>query len=287
MVAWGMLVDPMPYEYILYIDEAGDDGLKRIRPIDPDGASEWLCIGGVLIRQDNEDNVTEWVQSIRSRIGQNQGPVLHYRNLTEAKRLRACELLAAKSVVCFVVCSNKKNMRRHRNDRAAQRGGKQYFYNYCVRLLMERVTDLCLRDSMKRYGEARNLRVLFSQRGGHSYGQTKAYWEVLRLQGAARTTYLNKRLMRFEVLRYALVDYVPHTQNAGLQMADIVASAFYQACDTNHGLQNVEPATLLRPKMAREAGVIADFGLVLQPAPWKAQLTYDQQQVFEFYGYTF
>lgn len=277
----------MSYEYVLYIDEAGDDGLKRVRPIDPDGASEWLCIGGVLIRQDNEDNVTEWVQGIRNRIGQTQGPVLHYRNLSDTKRLRACELLVEQSVVCFVVCSNKKNMRGHKNDRAARRGGKQYFYNYCVRLLMERVTDLCLRDSMKRYGEARNLRVLFSQRGGHSYGQTKAYWEVLRLQDAARTTFLNKRLMRFEVLRYALVDYVPHTQNAGLQMADIVASAFYQACDTNHGLQYVEPATLLRPKMAREAGVVADVGVVLQPAPWKAQLTYDQQQVFEFYGYTF
>jgi hypothetical protein len=30
-----------PYEYVLYIDEAGDDGLKRVRPIDGAGATEW------------------------------------------------------------------------------------------------------------------------------------------------------------------------------------------------------------------------------------------------------
>jgi hypothetical protein len=187
-----------------------------------------------------------------------------------------------------VVCSNKKNMRRHRNDRAASAGGKQVFYNYCVRLLMERVSDLCFRDSMKRYGEPRNLRVLFSQRGGHYYGQTKAYWEKLRYQSAAGTTFLDKRLMRFEVIRYALVDYVPHVQNAGLQLADIVASAFFQACDTVGGLQYVEPARLLHPRMAREGGVIADFGVVLQPTPtWKAQLTDDQQIIFKHYGYAF
>ena len=28
------------YEYVLYIDEAGNDGLARIKPIDKNGASE-------------------------------------------------------------------------------------------------------------------------------------------------------------------------------------------------------------------------------------------------------
>jgi hypothetical protein len=168
-----------PYEYVLYVDEAGDDGLKRVRPIDPVGASEWLCISGVLVRQDNESAVTDWVRDIRRDIKQNQGHVLHYRNLSDPKKRRACEMLAGKPVVCFVVCSNKKNMRQHKNDRAASRGSKQYFYNFCVRFLMERVSDLCLRDSLNRYEAPRNVRVVFSQRGGHYYGQTMAYWELL------------------------------------------------------------------------------------------------------------
>src|SRR5215211_7450836 len=33
-----------PY-YIAYIDEAGDPGLTRVRPQDPNGSSEWLVLG--------------------------------------------------------------------------------------------------------------------------------------------------------------------------------------------------------------------------------------------------
>jgi hypothetical protein len=277
-----------PYEYVLYIDEAGDDGLKRVRPIDPVGGSEWLCIGAVLVRVSNENNVVDWVREIRQSVGSRQGPALHYRNLTSDKRVSTCELLAQKEVVCFAVCSNKKNMRGWSNERAAIKGGKQWFYNFCVRFLMERVTDLCLRDSMKRYGAPRYLKVVFSQRGGHYYGQTKAYWEVLKNQAAGGTTFLAKREIRHKVLRYSLVDAVPHIQNAGLQLADVVASAFFSAVDTIDGMQDVNPAKALKSKMARETGVIADFGVVLQPTPpSKAKLNNHQKLIFEHYGYEF
>ncbi len=277
-----------PYEYVLYIDEAGDDGLRAVRPIDVVGGTEWLCIGGVLVRVNNEASVVDWVKQIRADIDSRQGPVLHYRNLSPTKKRRACELLAQKQVVCFAVCSNKKNMRQHSNERAAARGGKQWFYNFCVRLLMERATELCLIDSRKRYKAARNLRVIFSERGGHSYGQTKAYWEVLKRQSMAGTTYLPKRTVRHEVLRYQLVEYLPHNQNAGLQLADVVASAFFQACDVLENRWDPEPAKLLTPKMYHEAGVYADSGVVLQPTPpWRAELTPQQQEIFKHFGYSF
>lgn len=277
-----------PYEYVVYIDEAGDDGLKAVRPIDKVGGTEWLCIGAILVRANNESKVVDWVKDIRADINANQGPVLHYRNLSPTKKRRACELLAEKELVCFAVCCNKKNMRQHKNERAAARGGKQWFYNFCVRLLMERVTELCLADSVKRYKKPRNIKVLFSERGGHSYGQTKAYWELLKRQSIAGTTFLRKRIMRHEVLRYSLVDYVPHNQNAGLQLADVVASAFFQACDVLENKWNVEPAKLLASKLHRKNGVVADNGLVLQPTPpERAELTEDQQVIFRHFGYKF
>lgn len=277
-----------PYEYILYIDEAGDDGLKRVRPLDKVGASEWLVISGVLIRRNNESSVVDWVKEIREDINARQGPALHFRNLSPSKKRRTCELLIEKPLVCFVVCSNKKNMRGYSNERAALAGGKQWFYNFCVRFLMERVTEHCVRDSEKKFGVARNVKVVFSQRGGHSYGQTKAYWELLRSQYLAGTTYLTRRVMRHEVLRFRLVDYVPHTANAGLQLADAVASAFYQACDTLDVSNDPEFAKTLRPKMARSGGSAADFGVVLQPTPlWRAKLDDTQKAIFSFYGYDF
>lgn len=106
------------YEYVLFIDEAGDDGLNRVRPIDVDGASEWLIIGAILIRKSKEDQLGEWLKSIKEDINSTQSSNLHYKNLSPKKRLRACELLSKKDCVFFSVSSNKKNMRGHRNEKA-------------------------------------------------------------------------------------------------------------------------------------------------------------------------
>jgi hypothetical protein len=38
--------------YVAYIDESGDDGLTRVRPIDPDGATEWFVISAVVVAGD-------------------------------------------------------------------------------------------------------------------------------------------------------------------------------------------------------------------------------------------
>ncbi|WP_198521727.1 DUF3800 domain-containing protein [Sagittula sp. P11] len=277
-----------PYEYVLYIDEAGDDGLKRVKPIDPNGGSEWLCIGAVLIRSEHEAETVSWVKDIRTDINATQGPALHYRDLSPTKRSRACTLLAERPCRFFAVASNKKNMRGYSNTRAAKRGGKQWYYNYCVRLLMERVTDFCLRDSTRRFGRPKYVKVIFSARGGHSYSQTKAYWELLKAQSVGGSTYLNKREIAHQVLRFGLVEYVPHYSVAGLQLADVVASSVYQAADALGPKWSLEPAMALEPRMGREAGVIADYGLVLQPSPpWKAKLTDDQKLVFKHYGYRF
>lgn len=276
------------YAYVLYIDEAGDDGLKRVAPLDHGGSSEWLCIGGFLVRAENEPLVPSWVDNIRSDIDATQSDVLHYRRLSPTKRRRACELLAKLPCQIFVVCSNKKNMRGHTNERAAKMGGTQWFYNYCVRLLMERVTEFCLYDSREKYRRARPVKVIFSERGNHSYGQTKAYWEWLRAQSIAGTTHLDKRVIRHEVVRFGLVDYVSHKVEAGLQLADVVASAFFQATDTASQKWAIEPAKALRRRVAEEAKSTADFGVVLQPTPaWRADLNPRQELIFRFYGYRF
>ena len=274
------------FEYILYIDEAGDDGLARIKPLDPNGASEWLVLSGVLLRKKYEGAVVSWVKDIRKSINAVQGPALHYRNLSPTKKDAACDLVAELPIRTFTVCSNKLNMRGYNNAKAATAGGKQWFYNYCVRLLIERVTDLCLRASMKATGSPENLKVIFSQRGGHSYGQSIAYWQKLRAQSLGGTTVLNKRVIQHQVLKADLIDYVPHTQNAGLQLADITASAFYQAVNTNEGKWETRHAMRLQKVMATEASSVADYGLVLQPTdPRKFKPDSKQKQIFQFYGY--
>jgi hypothetical protein len=278
-----------PYEYLLFIDEAGDDSLKRVRPIDETGGTEWLAISGFLVRHTHKGELENWLREIRADINSTQGPTLHFRKLSPSKKRRACQLLASKPCKAFVVLSNKKNLRGYTNKRAGDaRGGKNWFYNFCVRLLMERATDACFRDSQKHFGSPRILKVVFSNKGGHSYGQTKAYWEILKNQAAANSTFLKKREIRREVLRFDQVDYLPHYMHPGLQFADIVASAFYQASDELDVKWDPEFARLLSPIIATEHGVARDYGICLQPTPCdKGRLTENQKVIFREFGYKF
>ena len=40
----------MSFGFYLFIDEAGDEGLERVRPMHEDGSSEYFVLCGVLVR---------------------------------------------------------------------------------------------------------------------------------------------------------------------------------------------------------------------------------------------
>lgn len=274
------------YEYIAYIDEAGDTGLSKVLPVHNNGSSEWFVVGAHLIRRKFESSVVDWVRDVRKDINALQGPALHYRNLSPTKRLRACELVAMKHARAFVVCSNKKNMEGWKNERAASRGGKQWFYNYCVRLVLERLTEFCFNDAMKLYGEPKKIKVIFSERNGHQLAETIAYLELLKIQNVAGTTILSKREIYEQMISFSLMNYAPHTNYAGLQIADVIASAFFQSVNTLSPSWSLEPAKRLSRIMAKDRNIVADFGLVLQPTYGaQNQLDYRQKEIFRHYGY--
>lgn len=284
------MAPPITYHYVAYIDEAGDPGIKRVRPIDSVGGTEWMTIGCALVQASNDHVLPERVGNILADLGVRNRPDLHFRFLSPTRQKRACELLANMPARYFAVCSNKRNMRQYENPRAAAKmHGQQWFYNWLVRVLVERVTASVLQHSIKVHGAPKLVKFVFSRRGGHSYSQTKAYHEILKRQSQARSAVLQLRLPKWEVMSRDLVESAAHSDSAGLQIADCVASAFYTACDDlDTGSRFLEPAQLLKPKMAEENSRIADFGVVLQPNPrFEDTLRDDQKEIFKFYGYSF
>ena len=279
----------MNYGYIACIDEAGDPGLRKVRPIDPDGSSEWLILSAVVMRAKWEDDVVGWVDTIRTDLGVRQRRDLHYRTLSPTRKFAAATAISRLPLRGFVVCSNKKNMRGHENRNAAKIPSQEWFYNWCVRLLLERVTTFCADRTVMDHGERLPIKIEFSRRGGHRYSQTRAYSLYLDHQRKAGSTFLEKRLVQTDMLNTDLMEDHPHNTRAGLQLADVVASAFYQASNCHGpGAWDAAPAKALLPIMAAEKGSKVDFGVSLQPTPpWRANLTPDQQHVFEHYGYSF
>ena len=246
-------------------------------------------LSAVVFRAKWEADVVGWVEKIRDDFRVRQRRDLHYRTLSPTRKFAAATAIARLPLRGFVICSNKKNMRRHHNGNAAKIPSQEWFYNWCVRLLLERLTNFCADRTLKDHARKLPIKIEFSRRGGHRYSQTRAYSLYLDHQRKAGSTYLDKRIVRTDMLSTELMDDYPHQDRAGLQLADVVASAFYQGADClGPGAWDVGPAKALARIMAEENNSKRDFGVCLQPTPsWAANLTADQQQIFEHYGYNF
>lgn len=277
------------YEYVAYIDEAGDPGLNKVRPIDPSGASEWLTVGAILARAKHEANLVSWVKDLRRDVRDNQGPALHFRRMSDERRKRVAIGLAKRPVAGFAVISHKPNMKGWRNPAAeAVLGPRGWFYNWCVRLLLERVTDCAEKNARRVFGGPRYIKFVFSERGGVEYGWLRAYIEVLKKQAQEDTTLLTKREVRPYMIHPDLIEVTPGNRSAGCQLADVVASAFHCAADSNGRRWNTDPAEALRPIMPEEDGFCFDYSVCLQPTPaWRAAkgLSLDQKKIFRAFHY--
>lgn len=285
----------MDYHYTLFIDEAGDDKVERLKPETPDGNSEWLCLGGYLVKAESETELDGRRDAILKSIGQKPGGVLHFRNLKHWNRGKAAQALATRTFAArgFVVCSCKQTMLNHRNDRAAAASGNQrdYLYNFVSRLLLERVTEY-VKQSAQRHGiEKPVLRIVMASRRGHHFGAFKAYVLKLINQATAGTTYLDTRQIEADVLRYNLIDRAPASRLAGLQLADVLVSAFFQSIERASPHHADKVAQHLRPLMAdRKTGrgrtTRAGAGVTFYPERQAVHLlTPEQAAFFEHFGY--
>lgn len=265
------------YDYIAYIDEAGDPGLRFVKPVDDKG-SAWFILSAVVVSADRENEVPGWVADAIGKLRLPQTKSIHFRKLDNLRKTIVCQHIADLPVRCFVMASNKKNMRRWQNPFAAKQGlllsgslpNANWFYYWCSRILMEKVSDFVLCDSIKRYGEPRKVKLEFSENKSLRYDEVAAYFQHLKMHNICGTQTVKTDDIEWQVMSGDLVERYPHTERAGLQMADVVASAFLKASDI-HDTRGCDPsyAKLLAPRMARKpdtsTGVAAWYGVKLMP----------------------
>ncbi|WP_443027211.1 DUF3800 domain-containing protein [Sphingomonas sp. LR60] len=271
--------------YVVFIDEAGDPGIKPAG--NAPAWTEWFTLGAVVVAAHREPEVRGWIEEMRNVTRSRQKPDLHYRNLSLANKRRVARMLASKEVRLFTLASHKANMRGHRSAALGRMGPDQY-YNWCLRFILERVTAWCARRA-RRDQVSPALKIIFSERGGHRYSDLVDYLKKLDHQSRAGTLTLKARCMVPNVLVPELCEVRPHTSVAGLQLADIVASAFFQAANSALPTHELSPARLLNDRMAKEgrSRTHANFGVTLLPLPHQGTIPARERAIFEFYGYDF
>lgn len=280
---------PPEYRYVAFIDESGDPGIKKVKPLDPQGSSEWLVVSAVVIAAEREAEVGPWVEEIKQAMASRQMRDLHFSRLTPARKLLACEHVARLPVRCFAVMSNKQNMRGWRNPDAEKIPSDNWFYCWLTRLLLERVTHWVKNRSLEDHGEISKLKLVYSERGGLSYSQLNAYYQWLSYKG--NNQFLPLGNLAYETMDMRLLEVRNHAADDGLKLPDIVASAFFKAADVHDtGFCDPAFALALRPRMARwpeRGGRISGYGLKLMPsfAQTARRVRDEQMTVFREYGY--
>jgi hypothetical protein len=272
--------------FVAYIDESGDTGLERVRPLSVPGASEWLVLSCFLVRIENDNKLVSWVREIIGQFRSHQRRDLHFSHLTPYKKTIACNTIATKTCRFFMIMSNKKNIEGYRNPHLDDKN-KAWIYWFLSRLLLERVTEFCEAEvPAAEQGEVK-LRIVFSRRGGLRYADFEQYLRKLHRQSLAGTLKLGLGDLRWSVIDYEEIFVLDHTARAGLQLTDIGAGAFFQAVERNRPADcDPQYAKLLRPIIGRDPyGNTLGFGIKTMPLPHEMNLLTQQREIFEFYGY--
>jgi hypothetical protein len=167
---------------------------------------------------------------------------------------------------------------------------KNWFYCWMTRVLLERVTDFVFWHANKNANPNCKLRIEYSERGGLSYSQMKAYYAWLKWKSDASANFLSSGDLKWPVMDASLLKVYNHKQRAGLQLADIVASSFFKAMDV-YDTKECDPqfAKALHPRMAHyrdtKDGLISGYGLKLLPSFKRLTLLPEQTEIFRYYGY--
>lgn len=284
--------------FLLFVDEAGDEGLDRVRPVDPNGGSEYFVLAGVLVRANRYAGLVQAYNAIKKKIGKTSSDVIHFRDLNHVQQLAIVKEIGKLQIGLVAVVSNKRNMLRYRNTRCETkifeivkgrpRPKKQnWFYNNLFRYLLESASEECAKWTHQAFGEIRTIKVIFSRRKEFSYAQTQAYLYKLKIERRDSSYFNNKRQIDWAVLDIPSLESKKDKDEVGLQIADCVASAIYRAIDENW-FGKIEPQYLadLSGKFIRIDGLIRDYGFKLLPSQLNFPTSENQKLAFKFVGYS-
>ena len=213
----------MKPEYVVYIDESGDEGFRFL---DGElGSSRWFVLSAVVVRKSNDMQLVRVAKDARKILKKPDKHALHFRELRHEMRVPYVTLISEAPIKTVNVLVHKPSIKNPENFQQ----GPHKLYRYITRLLLERVSWLC-RDNAKDNGCVADM--IFSNRSCMSYEELKEYLNLL-LQSSMNTNDVN---IDWDVIKNDRVRAVNHEQMAGLQIADAVAtSVFYAVNKSQYG----------------------------------------------------
>lgn len=213
----------------VYIDEAGDLGIKR--------GTKWFILSAVIVDKDKESGIRKELKKIKENFNLNEVHLRkvpdYYKRAFIVKSVSACDF----KIISIVIDTDKLNLLKFPNS--------TFTYNFACRLLIERISWF-LRDEKKRAD------IVLSARG------TSRDNELIR--------YIKEKLIPYEFNQVANVFCNVTAKTAAswdlLQLADISATTLFLAYEINHlGFRTPCFIKMLSTKYYRHNGHLHKYGL--------------------------
>lgn len=287
----------MRYGFYLFVDEAGDEGLDRLRSVNGTGSSEYFVLCGALIRTTKYNELKSVVQRIKAKIGHEADAELHFRALPQDSQKVVISEIAKMKIGLVAIVSNKRNMIGYRNQRCEAvryeivRGRRRpqhynWFYNGLFRYMLERASAECARWNVKAYGEYLPIKVIFARRKNFSYAQTVGYLYRLQVSRHGKGYWNNRGSINWSTVSLSGIESCRPKNEIGLQVADCAASAIFRALDENW-FGEARPSYLqeLSTRFIATGGTPRDYGFKLLPDGFAGPVSFDQKVALRAVGY--
>lgn len=208
--------------FVVYVDESGDEGFTFLP--ENKGSSRWLVLSAVVYRTSNVLASLQCLKQARAVLGMDPKKAFHFSEMKHDHRMVLMQHISQCAFRTVSVISYKP----HIPDPETYQANKNLLYRYLTRLLIERVSWLC-RDTLRPGEGDGSAEIVFSDRASMSYVLLRSYIELLRQQAAMS----GQVKIHWPAIITDQIRAVAHSQLAGLQVADAVASSTYSAIRFN------------------------------------------------------
>jgi Protein of unknown function (DUF3800) len=262
--------------YTAYIDEAGDEGFGKLTLPASGGQSRWLCLGACIVTRENDLRLPGWRDQIIAKFPKKKTRDLHFRELKHEQKIVVCQEMSKLPIGVCVTLSHKVTLPGSPWEATFKKKG--YLYNYLLRWLLERITEVCRR----RGGVGASLNVVFSRRANTDYETMKEYFILTKEEREFMPQY---RRIDWTLIDIENIAVENHSKWAGLQIADCVTSAFFLAVEPNvYGNYEHDYAKLLKDRLIKSSsGNYLDCGISPVPSWAKCQADAQQEEFFRFF----
>jgi hypothetical protein len=242
----------------VYVDESGDEGF--VFKENGQGSSRWLVLSAVITRREADSVVVKLMDDVRALLGRPARQQLHFVSLGHAQRVAYAREVGKARIRTVSVLIHKPSIR----DPEVFQAQKHQLYRYVSRLLLERVSWLCRDQRIKGQGDG-SAEIIFSNRSQMSYDNLRNYLCHLRDRPEGDTN------IDWSVIKPMNVRAIQHSQMAGLQVADAVASSAYTAVNSNQ-FGDTEDRYLreLLPVAYRHERKLLGYGLKFWPGDFES-----------------